>query len=193
MRSALSITLITCTLLCTVQCVASHGARAARGAAAAKSPARTRTKEQQDFLAKLDLFKKQGQAAFSDEKAREKRGGCPHAFSTFEMVTCLGHEIEKTTANYKAYVGALHSVEGLKNPAESDEKGPGGQALSAEEGVTEFDGVEAAWQTYHKAQCTAAYDAYRPGTIAPVVELTCHLQLMRDHMRELENIYQLMN
>lgn len=149
-------------------------------------------KQQQDFFAKLDVLKKQGRAAFSDEMAREKAGDCPHAVSTYDMVTCLGREVEKTTANYRDFVGALRSVEHLKSPGVSYE-GPSGQPLSEEELVKEFDEAESAWQIYHKAQCTAAYGAHKSGTIAPVMEVTCHLQLMRDRMRELENIYQFMD
>ena len=150
-------------------------------------------KDRQYFFAQVAAFKKSGRAGYSDEMAREKAGDCPHAASTQDTVTCLRQEIDKTTTNYTTYVNALRSVEGLSNTGETNAGATGGQYLSAEERVKEFDDVEAAWQTYHKAQCSAAYDAYRGGTIAPIIDLTCHLSLMRGRMRELENIYQFMH
>jgi uncharacterized protein YecT (DUF1311 family) len=150
-------------------------------------------KERQNFFAQLAAFKKSGRAAYSDEMIREKAGDCPHASSTQDTVTCLRQEIERTTTNYPTYLDALRSVEGLTNTGETSAGTAESQPLSAEESVKEFDNVEAAWQTYRKAQCSAAYDAYRGGTIAPIMELTCQLSLMRGRMRELENIYQFMH
>ena len=174
----------------------SQGSSAAPPAAsAANSPASKPAagKEQRQFLAQLAVFKERGRNAYTDEMSRAKAGDCPQAASTQSTVSCLGHEIEKTTANYNAYVGALRSVEGLESSEEAYQPGPTGKPLSAEERVREFDGVEAAWQAYQKAQCSAAYDAYKGGTIAPIIDLTCHLSLMRDRMRELENIYEFMH
>jgi uncharacterized protein YecT (DUF1311 family) len=150
-------------------------------------------KERQDFLAQLATFKKSGRAGYSDEMTREKAGDCPNAASTQETVTCLKQEIEKTAANYTTYFNALRSVEGLGNTGETNAGATGSQSPYAEERVEEFDDVETAWQTYRKAQCSAAYDAYRGGTIAPIMGLTCQLSLMRGRTRELENIYQFMH
>jgi uncharacterized protein YecT (DUF1311 family) len=71
--------------------------------------------------------------------------------------------------------------------------GPTGKSLTAEDRVREFDEVESAWRTYYKAQCSAAYHAYTGGSIAPNMEGTCQIRLMRDRMRELEGIYQFMH
>jgi len=151
------------------------------------------TKHEQDFFARLAIFKEQGRRAFSDEIAREKAGDCPHAVSTYDMNMCLGREMEMTAANYNAYVGAVRSAQGLKNPGSDAASGPSSKPLSKKHLVKDFDEVEIAWQAFHKAQCSAAYDAYKGGTIAPTMSLTCHLELMRNHMRELEDIYQFMH
>ena len=165
------------------------------GQTAANSPPSKEVlaKDRQDFFAQLAAFKKSGRAAYSDEMSREKAGDCPHAASTLDIVTCLRQEIEKTTTNYTTYLDALRSVEGLSNTGETSAGTAGSQPLSTEERVKEFDDVEAAWQTYRKAQCSAAYDAYRGGTIAPIMGLSCQLSLMRGRMRELEKIYQFMH
>ena len=151
------------------------------------------SKEQQKYFAQLEGLKRGGRAAYSDENAREKVGGCPKAMTTLDMNICFTGEVEKTTANYKTYTGALRAVEGLDDPNGSDAADIRGQQSDASKRVKEFDAVEAAWNEYYRAQCTAAYDAYAGGTIAPMMELTCKLQLLRDRMHELESIYQRMH
>jgi uncharacterized protein YecT (DUF1311 family) len=198
MQNVLRIMLLGWVFVCGVLsllCQTEHQATNQESGSTTKSPVNNGalSKEQQDFFAKLDMFKKQGRMAFENEMAREKTGDCPKSVSTYDMSMCLNQELEKTTANYQSYVGALRSVQGLKTPGETFEKGPSGKPLSEEERVTEFDGVEATWQAYQKAQCTAAYDAYKGGTIAPIMELTCHVRLIRDHMHELEDIYDFMH
>ena len=146
-------------------------------------------KEWQEYSSQLQELKKVSRAAYSDEEAREKAGDCPEAKSTYDMNVCLGKEVGKTAVNYKAYTDALRSVEGLASPAESQGAGPTGNSLTPGERVSEFDRVESAWRAYYEAECSAAYDAYKGGTIAPSIELTCRLRLMRDHMHELESIF----
>jgi uncharacterized protein YecT (DUF1311 family) len=53
--------------------------------------------------------------------------------------------------------------------------------------------VESSWHAYYEAQCSAAYDAYEGGTIAPSIDLTCRLRLMRDRMHEFESIFDFMH
>jgi len=191
------ITLLGCTLVAGLQLAVGQSNNHPMPQEAGSAPKSTTdkpalTKDQQDFFAQLDIFK-QGRRAFSDEIAREKAGDCPHAVSTYEVNMCLGKEMETTTANYSAYVRAVRSAQGLKSLGSDAASGPSGKPLSEEELVRDFDEVEIAWQAFHKAQCSAAYDAYKSGTIAPTMSLTYHLELMRNHMRELEDIYQFMH
>ena len=157
------------------------------------SPPSAQSSARQEYFAQLDTFKKTARSSYSDEQAREKVGDCPKAMTTYDMSTCLGAELQKTTANYRAYTGALRSIEVLVPPGGAPLSGASGAPLSSQESVKEFDAAEAAWQAYQKLQCSAAYDAYRGGTIAPIMQLTCHLKLVRDRMRELESIYDLMH
>lgn len=85
------------------------------------------TKDQQNFFAQLDIFKNQGRRAFSNEMAREKAGDCPHAVSTYDVNICLGKQVETTTANYNAYVGAVRSALGLRSPWSDAVSGPPGK------------------------------------------------------------------
>lgn len=149
-------------------------------------------KRSEDFWAQQDKFRRQAEATFNREKAREKTGDCVDAKTTYDMNVCLSKAIDTTTANYQAYAGALRSLLGLRPPGSDgiDEvSGPTGRPLTAEERVKEFDTVEAAWETFRKAQCAAAYNEYRGGTIAPSMEGVCTLRLMRGRMRDLDSIY----
>ena len=158
---------------------------AAQALAQNQTPRSDLSKERQEYFANLEKFKKSGRAAYSTEERREKLGDCPNAMTTLAINDCLSKEVQITTSNYKAYIGALRSVENLVDPDDS--------ATTSEHALKQFDAAESAWNKYYEAQCSAAYDAYSPGTIAPSMELTCQLQLMRDRMHELEAIYQFMH
>jgi uncharacterized protein YecT (DUF1311 family) len=144
----------------------------------------------QEFFRQIDDFKKIARSAYSDEQTREKAGDCPKSTTTYDIGTCLEKEVEKTTANYRSYADAARSIEGLPAPGDAPASGPTGKPLSSQELVQQFDAVESAWQAYKKAQCSAAYDAYKGGTIAPMMQLTCELTLTRNRLRELDSIYQ---
>ena len=152
-----------------------------------------KTKEWEVYSRQLQELKKSGRAAYSNEEKREKAGDCPKAATTYDINVCLGDELDKTTANLKTYTDSLRSVEDLSSPGAEDETGPTGKPPTRDERIKEFDKVEAAWHAYYDAQCSAAYNAYKGGTIAPAMQLTCRLQLTRDRLHELESIYQLMH
>lgn len=185
MKSSLKIVLVV-SLMLLVRCTVAQ-----TGSQAAKSPGEEtdfKAKEK-EFWAQRDLFRKQAKAALDREMTREKAGDCPDARTTYDQNICLSKEIDATNANYKAYVGALRSLLGLKGPWKAAESGPTGKPLSEEETVKQFDEVEVMWQRYNKAQTSAVFDNYRGGTIAPIMAAACDLQLMRNHMRELDGIY----
>jgi uncharacterized protein YecT (DUF1311 family) len=158
-----------------------------------ENPAKQNPRKEWDAsFAQIQQLKKSARSSYADEKARQKAGDCPQATSTYDIVTCLGSELERSTANYHAYVGAIRSTEALAGPHEgSPTGGSGAGSRTPAERVKQFDEVESAWQIFQKAQCSMAYDAYRGGTIAPVMQLTCKLRLLRDRMSELESIYQI--
>src|SRR5215831_4968362 len=141
-----------------------------------------------EFPAQPGSFRKQAAAAFDREMERDKTGDCPDAHTTYDEINCLGKTIEITNSNYKAYIGALRSFLGLRTSREETASGPAGKPLTGEEGVKEFDEVEALWQKYRSAQTSAVYDHWKGGTIAPVMAASCELRLLRNHMRELDSI-----
>jgi len=136
--------------------------------------------KQKAFMAELQRLQAQAKAAFDGEMAREKSGDCPNAETTRAIVDCLGKEIDTATANFKAFSGAIRAIISLE----------GADAKSREEQLKEFDEVGAAWDGYRKAQCQAAYDQYKGGTIAPVEAASCQLLLYRSRMREMNGLYE---
>jgi uncharacterized protein YecT (DUF1311 family) len=122
--------------------------------------------------------------------ARENTGDCGQADNTRAIIDCLGKENETTTANYRAYVGALRSILGMMGTDGEDQNpGPTGKPLTSKELVNEFDATEAAWQKYREAQCMAAFNQFKGGTAAAPEAGFCELMLVRNHMRENERIY----
>lgn len=145
-----------------------------------------------DFFAQRSQLQQQADSAFKREMARKKAGDCPNARTTYAEETCLGNAIKDSEANYQSFSGAIRALLGQKNPLVTNTEafvGPSGKPLSAESLVKEFDQAETAWQTYRKTQCSAAYDLFKGGSIAPVMEEICELGLIRSRMTDLNSIY----
>jgi hypothetical protein len=105
---------------------------------------------------------------------------------------CLNTEAENTQSNFEIYLRATRALLALKNPGESagpPVNGPTGTPLTREQQRQQLDNVEAAWHDYSKSACDAAYDLYKGGSIAPVIEIDCQQRLLRSHLRDLEALY----
>ena len=124
----------------------------------------------QDY-AQIQKLRDQAKSAFNREMAREKADDCKDAVTTYDINVCLSKANDATTTNYKAYTQAL-------------------RLLLASQAQPEFDQAQTAWEQYRKLQCSAAYALFKGGTIAPSMELSCNLLLMRSHLRELNAIYE---
>ena len=125
----------------------------------------------QDY-SEMQKGRRQAKAAFEREMAREKAGDCRDATTTYADNMCLEKESKTSAANYAEFSAAVRALLGAASPAQK-----------------EFDLAQAAWQKYRDLQCSAAFDLYKGGTIAPSAEGRCDLMLMRSHMRELEAVY----
>ncbi|HEV2417452.1 MAG TPA: lysozyme inhibitor LprI family protein [Terriglobia bacterium] len=172
---------------------ASHPPAAHEAEPAAKSKRSDYRQAVAKFFQQRSQLQQQAKAAFDHEMARQKAGDCPHARSTYDENICLGKAIHATLANYQSFSGALCSLLGQKNPmmdaSTRDMIGPTGKPLTAEQMTKEFDQVEAEWERYRKAQCSAAYDLFKGGTIAPSMGGLCELKLIRSRMADLNYIY----
>ena len=135
-------------------------------------------------------YREEAKVAFDREMAREKAGDCKQADTTFAIVKCLGAENDTTSANYVAYAGALRSLLGLSGEdGESQSFGLSGKPLTSKELVKDFEATEAAWQKYRTAQCSAAFNLFRGGSVATPQAGFCELMLVRSHMREVDYVY----
>jgi uncharacterized protein YecT (DUF1311 family) len=147
-----------------------------------RQAAKKQAKQQWDaYYAQVARFRQEAKAAFDREMAGEKAGECRHAGTTMQLNSCFGQAVEAARASYKAFTGAIRSMLGLAlEPSD---------AAEAKATVDAFDATEAAWQKYREAQCKAALDLYKGGTIAPSQAMACELLLTRNHMLEIEQIY----
>lgn len=152
--------------------------------------------QQQDFYSQLYTLKNKARTAYNAEMQREKdeqSGNYQQPSSGGNLTVYLKKELETTTANYQAYVRALRSAEALDQSENGERYSRGFKLPSKTSNLKEFDKVESMFQEFRKLQCTAAYDANLEGSIAPVVAQACELELMRNHMHELEHIYQFLH
>ena len=123
-------------------------------------------------------------------------GDCLNAGSQHDFNICFGKETAVTSQNVKVYEASVRSLLALKYPEfpgqpATNTPGPAGPSLPAEQQATEFDKLTADWQAYLNTACGAAFHQFGGGTGGPSFEMECRLHLMRDHMRELDFIYDL--
>ncbi len=138
-------------------------------------------------------LRRQAQAAYNREMAREKAGDCPNADTTRAEEECLTHEMSITQANYAAATAALRAMPGLehpKMPGEQPASGPNGAPLTSQQRVEEFDKLEAASAGSRKlAAAATARNEFKGGTPAPVFEAQAEQRLTRLHLQELVFVY----
>ena len=123
----------------------------------------------------------------------EQSGNSPQLNSGTSRLAYLKQQLEMTTANYHTYVEALRSEQKPDKPDEAEVYSRGIKLPSNASMLKEFDEVERIFQEFRKAQCAAAYNANLGGSIALEMAQACDQELMRNHMRELEHIYQFLH
>jgi uncharacterized protein YecT (DUF1311 family) len=144
------------------------------------------------WYARHQQLQAQAKQIYDAEMAREKAGDCPNASSTLDFNVCYGKQIDTAEANLKSFEATLHDL--LGPAAEMGEQatpspGPAGPSLTSAQITVEFESVEKVWRQYRETTCTAAFHQFGGGTGGPSFEAECWLRLTRDHMRELEMIY----
>jgi uncharacterized protein YecT (DUF1311 family) len=166
----------------------------------AARPKKVLTPEQQEYQrkskevnAQRDALRAQAKAAFDDEMTREKAGDCPNAMTTYDANVCYGKTADITDKNLKTFTDALRSMLALHYP---DMPGPApagstnSRTLTPEQHVAEFDQIETQWSAYASTACGAVYHSFEGGTGGPSAKIECHLRLVRNHLRELDSIYE---
>jgi uncharacterized protein YecT (DUF1311 family) len=165
----------------------------------ATKPKKVLTPEQQEYQTRMrevwvqsDALRTKAKAAFDNEMAREKAGDCPNAMSTYDINVCYSNAAWIADNNLKDFDDALRAILGLHEPKMPGQLPLGGTLAgpTPEQRVAEFDKVEAQWSAYADTACTAASNQYYGGTIAPYMHISCHIRLVRNHLRELNFIYE---
>lgn len=95
---------------------------------------------------------------------------CP-GDTTLEINDCQSAELARAEADLQRYVGAARKR--LKSEAADD--------AGAKAALADLDKTETAWKAYRDAQCNAVYDYWQSGTIRTSMQLTCEINLTRQH------------
>ena len=80
-------------------------------------------------------------------------------------------ELGKAETDLQRYLAAARKR--LKSEAADD--------AGAKAALGDLDKTETAWKAYREAQCGAVYDYWQAGMIRTAMELTCEIDLTRQH------------
>jgi hypothetical protein len=138
-----------------------------------------------------DSLRAQAKQAFDAEMARQKSGDCRDANNTYEANMCFSKQVSVTDQNLKTYAEAIRNLLSLKSVSLTSQPppGPAGPQLTSDQQAAEFDHVEQLWRSYLDTAAGAAFHQFGGGTGGPSFEMQTHLQLVRSHMEELNNLY----
>jgi len=141
-----------------------------------------------------EKFQEAAAKALETENTRRQAEPCKDAMSTYEINHCLWRELSITQRNRSEFAAALRSLLRLRDPADSKAPkfGPSGPVLTSDELAEEFDRMETQWEGSQKLQCEAALHQYGGGTAAPAAQMGCELRLTREHLDDLDVIYNML-
>ncbi len=151
------------------------------------------TPQQQQYReveARRQQLRSQAKQAFDAEMAREQEK-CPDARNTQEFNDCFGKAATLAATNLKSYTDALRAILVLRFPGSPSTPitGIAGVEQTPEQDGAEFTRLEQLWQSYKTTASAAAFHQFDGGTGGPSFELETEIRLTRNHMRELDSIY----
>lgn len=155
-----------------------------RKKSAATQP-QTNTIQNAQAQAQRDLLRRQANGIFDREMQRAKDGDCDTAATSAAIDQCLTQRVAITDLNLKTYETAIRGLLALE-PKSSAQTPSSGSAVSL---TQEFDQMEREWHAYLATASTAAAHQFGEGTGGPAAGMITHLQIVRGHMKELDNIY----
>ncbi|MGI4829819.1 MAG: hypothetical protein ACRYFU_16735 [Janthinobacterium lividum] len=146
------------------------------------------------YEAKRTQLRALAEDAFKAEMILEKKGDCTSAQTDYEFNVCFGRAVDVADQHMKTYEQALSQLLVLEPPGATlsntpSMPGPAGPSRTPAQDLIEFQNIEELWHTYLKAAPEAAFHQFDGGTGGPSFELETHLRLVRDHLRELNDIY----
>ena len=138
------------------------------------------------YTARLVAIEKPGEAALERERARGKSSPCQVLWDDEKdaAAACFSKELKVTESNYSAYVKMLGTR--LRSGPNALPEIPDTQRLPLEAG-------EEAWLNARQAVCSARANPLPtkepPGPRAVAFQLSCSIQLTRNHLEELSMLY----
>jgi uncharacterized protein YecT (DUF1311 family) len=142
------------------------------------------TPEWDAFYAKQAQLRKRGDDVLQRERERRKANLCSNSTNgAVGISSCLSEEFKTTEANYLAYVRAIGALLRLTPP------GADHRAAGAPITRLAFDDTESIWQSYREKACTAVLAQWQGGSIVPMAQKSCLLDLAWSHIEELANLY----
>ena len=161
------------------------------GLAQSSSPLTPQQQQYRTVEARRQQLRSQAKQAFNAEMVREQADKCPDAQNTQEFNACFGKAVTVAAANLKSYTDALRAILVLRYPDSPSRPvtGMAGVEQTPGQDGAEFTRLEELWQRYKTAAATAAFHQFDGGTGGPSAELETELRLTRNHMRELDSIY----
>jgi hypothetical protein len=161
-----------------------------QGASAAEK-VRASQQAQRQLDAQRERLIAQAKQVFAEEMGRERAGDCKGGSTTYDFNVCFDKAVAVADTSLKKYEEAIQGVLGLRYPDSPSQPvtGVAGVELTPEQAAAEFVKLEQAWQVYLRAASAAARNQFDGGTGGPSFGLETHLRLVRNHMRELNQIY----
>lgn len=130
------------------------------------------------------------QQVYETEMARAKAGDCRKAGTTYDFNVCFGTAVDRAEQSLNIFESAIRDLLKLQDAGPvSSASGPAGPVLTPKQDVEEFDHLEQLWHSYLDAAGKAAFHQFDGGTGGPSFELQTRLQLIRNHLTELDNLY----
>jgi hypothetical protein len=165
-------------ILCASALVLGGCGLASSGAARAAAMPQSQHATAQASQAQRQLLRRQANGIFDREMQRAKDGDCDTAATNAAIDQCLTQRMAITDLNLNTYESALRGLLALRPNA------PSGASP-----VAEFDQMEHQWRAYLASASAAAAQQMDAGSGGPSAGMMTHLQLVRGHMKELDNIY----
>ena len=124
-------------------------------------------------------------AAHAAEKRHSEQPYCqnPHYTQT-DLNACAARELETSLSNYRAYI---HAIAQLLEMQAADVNGI--DRTPYRNAALAFRAAETSWQAYSDKACRAVASQNEGGSMQPLTDLSCRMELTQRHMEELATVF----
>ncbi len=124
-------------------------------------------------------------AAHDAEKRHSKQPYCqdPH-YTQSDLNSCAARELGTSLTHYRAYIDAIAQLLEMQvADAHEADQTPYKKASLA------FRSAETSWQDYSDKACHAVASQNEGGSMQPLTDLSCRMELTQRHMEELATVF----